>query len=125
MCIAISVFDDDVLTLSVIKAGKVLTRHVSGDTDTYDMKSVLGDVVLIADAFGIPQKTEDLKTILENENIWKKFEELEKLTHMILYNPSQDDDKEMDWKEINTNPAGKKKPDFNILMEKFKNMKQQ
>jgi hypothetical protein len=78
-------FDDDIFILNLLKNGKTITRHISGNADYYDMNETLGDITVISDNFEINGKEEELEAILKGADIWKKFEELEKLLNMWLW----------------------------------------
>lgn len=86
LILAVGYFDDDVFSIHLIKNGKVLTSHVSGDgASCYGEKERLGDIELLIRELKLDISTENLQSILEMEDLQKKVEELEKITLLPLW----------------------------------------
>jgi succinate dehydrogenase flavin-adding protein (antitoxin of CptAB toxin-antitoxin module) len=99
--LTVGLFDEDVFTLSVIKIGEILTHHVSGDAEAYEMKQSLGNSAIFAETFNIVPRKDELEQILESndEDLYKKIMELEKLFNMKLW-INRSAPKEMGWKKV-------------------------
>jgi hypothetical protein len=98
--LTVGLFDEDVLILTIIKNGNILTRYVCGG-QSYEIEDTFGDINIFAEAFNIiPQKTQ-LEQILKNndDNLYKKIEELEKLCNLKLW-INRSLPRELKWKKV-------------------------
>jgi hypothetical protein len=100
ICFSISMFDADVFTLTIFKEGNILTQHVDGDIEAYGSKSVPGDIDIIAEVFGIPDKKQELSKIMGNKGLEEKVDALEKIFNMQLYGFSASSVKKLHWKKL-------------------------
>jgi hypothetical protein len=97
----LSVFDNDVLLLSIIKSGSVLTRHLSGDAEAYFGENTsLGDLGTIANELRIPEKRDLLERALKGDDPLKKVSDLETLLEMTLWIISEEEVTKMGWKKV-------------------------
>jgi len=99
--LAVGLFDEDVFTLSIIKSGKIVTSHISGAPEIFEMKEQLGDATEFAKVFNVIEEKDKLGNILKNNNrdLDKKITELEQLVNMKLWIIS-DQAQEWCWKEV-------------------------
>jgi hypothetical protein len=99
--LTVSLFDEDVFTLSLVKRGNVITRHVSGSVAPYDLTKSLGDINSFADIFHITPQKDKLEQILKNDdnNLDKKITELENLFNMKLW-INRSLPRELKWKKV-------------------------
>ena len=97
----IGLFDEDVFTFSVIKEGKIVTHHVSGAAETYEMKPSLGDAAIFAETFNVVPRKEQLEQILEtnDSHLDKKITELENLISVKLW-LNRSAPRELRWKKV-------------------------
>jgi hypothetical protein len=82
--LTVSNYDDDVFQFSIIKDGKILTKHVS-DSGGYGAKPEIGDLDVIANTFKISGEKDKLRAILENNDVSQKMDALQKLLNVDLW----------------------------------------
>jgi hypothetical protein len=97
-------FDDDVFILSLLKNGGTITRHISGDAELYGMEKTVGNIKAISDTLNLEGKEDELELFLNEDDIWQKFQSLEKLLNMKLWLPrrmiTQNQDNGLIWKKF-------------------------
>jgi hypothetical protein len=84
--LTIGYFDDDIFILTVIKAGYIITRHIAGySLDAYGLQQNEGDAEVIVKELDFDVEIDELKIVLNQEDIEKKVIELEKLLKLPLW----------------------------------------
>ena len=102
-------FDGDVFGLAVIRKGLLLTRLASGATDSWHMTAKKGDLDILADTFGIPDKKKVLAVVLDCEDISDQVDALEELFDITLWSVGIEEGTESGWKKVVINPKEKNK----------------
>jgi hypothetical protein len=97
--LTVSNYDDDVFQLSIIKDGKILTKHIS-NSGGYGIKPEIGDMEVIANIFEITGEKDKLKEILENKDVPKKMDALQKLLNVDLWLDEPDELIKNKWQKV-------------------------
>lgn len=87
--LAIGYYDDDVFIMSLVNDGKILTRHVSGNVEEYDLEQQMGDIDLFIKELDLHIKSDDLMEILKKDDLEEKVSDLEELLSVPLWIKSE------------------------------------
>jgi hypothetical protein len=90
---------DGVFTLVLMKQGECLTRHVAGAANPR-IQNTPGDAGLLAGAFGLPAKKEQIAKALQDDNLDEQIDSLEQLFGIKLRLGGADELLRAGWQKI-------------------------
>lgn len=84
--LVVDYFKDDVFSMYFIKEGKTLTSHISGPgLDYYDLSEELGNTELMCKELDLSIASDELKDILQMDDIMDKVQRLEQVFQLPLW----------------------------------------